>query len=522
LGCTQLPKEHFSSQPAAVSIVETRIISKGLLQISSSYTENMNIFHSRCSGALIHTPDLSLDSCVAVTAANCFHKIPKSALNIVEMIDGRGTVVKTYPVTGITEHPEFKAEEGIQTPAQAARDLALVEFNCTLPAAIQAGKLTDVTELSNTSRLYTAVFQQLEQPPEKKDFLEFISFGWYKKEKPAPVYKLTHNKMQFRNIETPDNDKLKTEKYPPSVVNIDPIQEPCDGQSGAPLFLEKDNELYLVGISSSGAGFCEKGKLRFTAAARHAGWMKEVLRTKDLLPPESSPISAVTPEPKNPKPESLIDLVLNLDSEPEAAFSQQLALTRTLPKSKGQKSDLNNREHLITRQTKTQRNPAKDKKISLSAKKTLPSPVIEEPSAIPLQDDEWIPDHNDSPHITSHSKKPETAKASVSIDIPPIPTAHGEDGSEPCMGVKLITQSKSRVWGTVVNLVDKDATQITDESLKCELPNGHVLCVVSNPAATGSGQSRAVLSQDITHNGCGKFYSGRIIYLYPSDFEIKQ
>ena len=531
LGCTVAPKEQLSAQSTPVSLVETRILSKGLLQISTSFTENLNNFTSRCSGALIHTPDLSLDSCVAITAANCFHNYPKSALHVVEMFDGRGNIVRSYPVSGITQHPDFKAQDGTQTRSQAARDIALVEFNCALPAAIQPSKLTHVSALGNTSRLYTASFERVEQPQEEDNMLTLITFGWYKKEIKPVVHKMTHHKMQFRNLETPDTEKFISEKNPPAVVNIDPIQEPCDGQSGAPLFMEKDNDLFLVGISSSGAGYCEKNKLRFTAASHHSQWIKEVLRTKDLLAPESSPTIARNEPSNTAHQNSTVQPPVTVKNTPLADGA-----SRNLPKPSDTLLDLVlQSETQIDKKPKSKKSASKKNTVSLAAKKPLrnldteasyftseDASVLEEQA----QMNEPEKEREDVPPVElpkpQKSQKPLRASPNIRIDVPPIPPSAAEETQEPCMGVRLITQSKSRVWGTVVNLVDKDSTQINDNALKCELPNGHALCVVSTPSATGSGLSRTVLSQDVNHQGCGKFYSGRIIYLYSADFEVGQ
>ncbi|NBW81120.1 hypothetical protein EBR21_05135, partial [bacterium] len=101
---------------------------------------------------------------------------------------------------------------------------------------------------------------------------------------------------------------------------------------------------------------------------------------------------------------------------------------------------------------------------------------------------------------------------------PPPPPQDAVD--EVCLGIRLTAKSKSTVWGTVVKLVDKDFAQISDESLKCELANDNELCVVGRPTATGTGNSRVVLSQSINQPGCSKFYSGRAIYILQEDFQF--
>lgn len=549
-GCIVERRLYTPPPPPPVSVVENRILLKGLLQISSQFTEGLNTFQSRCSGALIHSPDLSLDSCVALTAANCFDNLPKNAMHTVEMIDSRGQIARSFPVSGISGHPDFVAADGTQTPSLAARDLALVEFSCTLPAAIQSSRLAEVSTISSTSRLFTASFEPEDAPKEETDVLGLLSFGFFKK-KPAPAsYRLSYGKMQFKGLETPDSEKFKSEKNSPAVVNIEPVREPCDIQSGSPLFVEHNNDLFLVGISSSGAGFCEKNKLRFTAAAHHTRWIKEALRTKEMVAvetapdipdvPESAPAANSSASPARGKKDDALLSAAGSLPQPSAHQKADVAdfkseslqdpdeLSPQISESTPAKSNSNGKtaesKPKSRKKEKGKKTAAKSKPFSMAAKKPIPPPVADLPPQFPAADDDAEAAGFGEPADQSGSFAGKNSSSSVlRTDVPPIPSGGVlEEADQPCMGVRLVTQSKSRVWGTVINLLDKDSTQIADDSLKCEIPNGYTLCAVSAPAATGSGLSRTVLSQDIDYKGCGKFYSGKIIYLYPADFDLGQ
>lgn len=87
-----------------------------------------------------------------------------------------------------------------------------------------------------------------------------------------------------------------------------------------------------------------------------------------------------------------------------------------------------------------------------------------------------------------------------------------------CTGRKWGVSAKTRVWGTVITLVDKDSNQIADENLKCNLPNDTELCFVSHPVSTGTGRSKAELLEDMDVGGCDKFKAGGSIYMHLPDF----
>jgi hypothetical protein len=110
---------------------------------------------------------------------------------------------------------------------------------------------------------------------------------------------------------------------------------------------------------------------------------------------------------------------------------------------------------------------------------------------------------------------PPVARATV----PPLPVSEELDEVvKVCTGRKFIANSKTRVWGTVIKLIDKDSTQISDDTMKCDFPNESELCLTSNPVATGTGNSRAELLEDVELAGCGKFKAGKSIYIFMPDF----
>ncbi len=525
----------------SLSPTDTRILSRGILQISTSYTRNTDTFNSTCSAVLVHTPEPSLNYCVALTAANCFDNIPSNAMHVVEMVDGKGNVVKSYRVSDVTQHPEFRSLSGQQTTLQAAVDVAIVEFKCALPSAIQPSRILDISKLAEGSRLMLASYKRVEPPAEKEDFVSLLTGLFVQKEKPAPMLKLEQSHVQFQGFEIAPMPLLPTTEAPKATLNIDDSsgRNPCDGQSGGPVFFEKDNELFLVGTASSGAGFCDKNKFRYAATSLHTLWLNTTLKTKKFstvdpsLAGEQNKSYDSALELPLPAPARVADLARDVHIEPakvvpllpEIPLEHATVVTplpeptipTELPKGRNKKpsdTDKNSRKN----SRYTQESKPKQKKVSLAAKKPLP--VSYDSEFENTDSNDFIaPDsnlNNNDPTQTSHSSP---AKEEKVPPIPPPPLAETDDA---CMGVRLVAQSKSRVWGTVIKLIDKESSLITDESLKCELANGQTLCVVSNPVPTGSGESRAVLSQNITQSGCTKFYSGRMIYLTAPDFEVGQ
>lgn len=315
-------------------------------------------------------------------------------------------------------------------------------------------------------------------------------------------------------------------------------RSPCDGQSGGPVFLEKDNELFLVGTASSGAGFCDKIKFRYAAASLHTLWINTTLKTKKfstidpLLVGERHKADDSTIELPLPTQSSVADSRRDVTHEPSTVVSPvpdipleyasvgtplpEPTIPTELPKGRNKTSSDTVTQSRSNSRT-TQGSKTKQKKVSLTAKKPIvPSYDMEFENNGP--NDSFDPENST---FTEDSKQTLNSSPSTETQVPPIPPPPAET-DDACMGVRLMAQSKSRVWGTVIKLIDKESSLIPDESLKCELANGQTLCVVSSPVPTGSGDSRAVLSQNIAQSGCSKFYSGRMIYLSAPDFEVGQ
>jgi hypothetical protein len=88
-----------------------------------------------------------------------------------------------------------------------------------------------------------------------------------------------------------------------------------------------------------------------------------------------------------------------------------------------------------------------------------------------------------------------------------------------CAGVGLRVKAVTRSWGTILKLIDKDSTQISDSSLKCNLKNESLLCLSEIPNATGTGHSTSKLAEPVPAEGCEKFSAGRQVYIYRPDFQ---
>jgi hypothetical protein len=501
---------------------ESRYLSKGLVRLTTAYTIDNNQFNSTCSAALIHTPEASLNYCVAVSAAHCFQNIPKSAQHSIEVLDRTGIVIKSYRAAEIYTHPEFVASDGPQTAEQAANDVALIEFKCSLPNGIQPSKILDISQLPANASVTVASHERLpEQKQERENFVSRFLFPDSAKT-PAPAARLQLRSLQVLSTDFPMTDKKYPAQQLAGFLSLEQNSEltACSGHSGAPAFFEHGNEIFLVATASSGQGFCDGNNLRFTLMSPHADWINKTMEHKFVVPALLRPKKA---EPQKTE----ISAVPNEDLEVISPIAVATAASTFATPSA---------VVVDTAPAAAKPTPAS---LKPSAARTTP-PADAKPAAALVRLNaaaaiipQKLPTAN--PAIRKRVEKVKPAEADVKIEsvaetpavrpvvrptVPPIPPPPPESSNSECLAVRLSAESKSRVWGTVLKLVDKESSLIVDDSLKCDFPNDGEICVVANPVATGTGFARAVLSQGINFAGCEKFYSGRTIYLDAADFKI--
>ena len=82
----------------------------------------------------------------------------------------------------------------------------------------------------------------------------------------------------------------------------------------------------------------------------------------------------------------------------------------------------------------------------------------------------------------------------------------------------MVANSKTRVWGTVIKLIDRPSNEILDERMKCDIPNEVEICLNSDQSLASSGHVAAQLLLDIELGGCERFKSGETVYFLKTDF----
>lgn len=533
LGCNRANQIESYLPASTASLAESRILAKGVIRLSTTYSLSMNEFNSTCTATLIHSPDSSLNSCVAITAAHCFRHIPKSAQHTIEIIDGKGNISKTYRVSEVKIHPDFSATDAAQTVEQSAVDVAVMEFKCALPNGIQPSQVLDINQLPPGAKLTLANYERV--PTENSQEKSFFEFDYFFKKtvEVLPVARLTQNSAQILSIDFQNLLSSTNESVKKGVLTLEtlPPRNPCENASGAPAFYAHEKEVYLVATASSGIGFCDKSNLRYSVTSSHADWINKALDTQIIRPLEIQTTQQanirITEPKKTPKPEFFDLDTLVVPSVASAASAQPTVKaaptpTRVLPTIRPTNDRKNTQSTTSTKESKSLVKPvtAVPKTVRLSAKSVFAPPTPVAPPAPP----ETIETTETRPEAPEQSRRPAptvSADPLVRPTVPPIPTAPADSTSENCSGIGLIARSKSRVWGTVIKLIDKETSQLSDASLKCDVPNESEICVVSYPIATGSGSSRTVLSQGISSEGCENFYSGRTIYLDPGDFQSR-
>lgn len=118
---------------------------------------------------------------------------------------------------------------------------------------------------------------------------------------------------------------------------------------------------------------------------------------------------------------------------------------------------------------------------------------------------------------------PIVAENPENADVPePAAAPAAEHASQPagrlCTGTVLKVKAVTRPWGTIIKLIDKDSSQISEPSFKCNLKNETQLCLSGSLKPTGTGNSSSMLAEAVSADGCEKFTKGRRVYIYRPDF----
>lgn len=447
---------------------ESRVQNMGIVRLRSTYSLASGNFRSTCTGTLLHGGDQSFRECVVLSAAHCFKNLPRGAEHSIEFLDSIGNVQKIYRANAIFIHPEFTSQDAKISMEQSSVDAALVKFNCSLPASIKSARVIDFNQVPIASALVVAGFGLTKSEHAMAAENEAKGLGRIVTEDAPMATRLMQTSMQLRSVDFPMLKSSGPGSQIPGVFSLIGMngQSSCEGDSGGPAFFDSGRELLLVASTSAGPAFCERATARYTLASPLIPWMEEVVG------------------------KGVVSFVRQLNNDnPTARVSSPSTTTPPQPISA----------------------PARPLAVPEGIPVRLPSVSI--PTTKPIQ-----------PKITKMPVPPPTIPAPTVLPVaratvPPLPEPEDLDEVvKVCTGRKFIANSKTRVWGTVIKLIDKDSTLISDDTMKCDFPNESEVCLTGNPVATGTGNSRAELLEDVELAGCGKFKAGKSIYIFMPDF----
>ncbi|NBW82293.1 hypothetical protein EBR21_11120, partial [bacterium] len=318
-GCKSATGVDATSKSISANAADRRIMSKGVMRLKTTYTLDSNQFSSTCAAVLIHTPEPSLNYCVAITAAHCFRHIPDYAQHSLEIIDGKGDILKSHRVSEVTVHPEFTATDAAQTFEQAASDVALLEFKCALPEAIQPALVLDVSAVTSDAKFFTTKFMAVktEQKSGPMDTLIDRLLG-HEPMSTFPIY-LFQSPVELLSVDFPGGNSGSQLSSSTGVLNLSNPSENdvCSGDAGAPAFAQIGQETYLIATASSGTGFCDKEKLLYSITSSHAKWINKTLET-EVVVPRTSPEPTISAEKMTEsKTKKLDSKVLDLSGKEE-------------------------------------------------------------------------------------------------------------------------------------------------------------------------------------------------------------
>lgn len=448
---------------------DSRVQNIGIVRLRSTYSLASGNFRSTCTGTLLHSGDQSFRECVVLSAAHCFKNLPRGTEHSIEFLDSIGNVQRIFRANAIFIHPEFTSLDAKISMEQSSVDAALVKFNCSLPASIKSARMIDFNQVPIASTLVVAGFGLTKSEYAMAAENEAKGLGRTITEDAPMATKLMQTLMQLRSVDFPMLKSSDNGGQLPGVFSLTGVngQSSCEGDSGGPAFFDSGRELLLVASTSAGPAFCERATARYTLASPLIPWMEEVVG------------------------KGVVSFVSQLNNDNSRAKVPPPTTTTT------------------PRQAIS--GPARP----LTVPEGIPArlPDVSVPPSKPI-----APQTTKMPAPPAAIASP-TARPVARATVPPIPEPEEIDEEvKVCTGRRFVANSKTRVWGTVIKLLDKDSTQISDDTMKCDFPNESEVCLSGNPISTGTGHSRAELLDDVELIGCGKFKAGRSIFIFMPDF----
>lgn len=503
----------------------------GIVRIRSTYSLASGDFQSTCSGVLLHSGDKSVTECVALSAASCFKHMPRNAEHSIEFFDPDGRSSKLFRAHDILIHPSFDAQDARLSLSESARDVALIKFNCTLPVSVQSVRIANFKSVPVNGKLLTLspVSEDSDSSTIRyvRNTVRIESFDF-----PAQTYTQS-NSLEQDGVLTLRNHGGQSE---------------CGGIPGSPVFFQNGRELLLIASLSLPASDCLRSTHRYTLLSPHVEWMKKTIGTgavsydsrlnsaliedfeerQPATQPESNKLQSAVVEKSQPAPLGAPLTLPRASALVQSAAKKapkQLIVPTVAPSSQkaGPISQLKQKNSEGSDSKHTHRSELKQKgslppqpktnrttKTELRAKSSVRLPSKPTPTPKPERD-------SSSPrNIANDSKLPnssiEIQPFQDRIDIPP-PALQNQ-----CVGKRLVANSKTRVWGTVIKLIDRPSDEILDETMKCDIPNEVEICLSSEPLPTHSSHAVARLLLDLEMPGCEKFKSGESVYILNSDF----
>lgn len=469
----------------------------GIARIRSTYSLASGSFQSTCSGVLLHSGDKAVSECVVLSAASCFKHIPRIAEHSIEFFDPDGRSSKLFRAHDILIHPDFDAADAQLSLSESAFDLALVKFNCTLPVSVRSVRIADFDQVPVNGKLIAVHSgsrnneSESMQPTRSQVRIESIDF---------PVQRTAH----------------ENSTEPPGVLTLRNTtgELECVGNPGSPVFFQSGRELLLIANLSMPATDCFRSTHRYTLLSPHIKWMKKVLGTgavsyEDRLTNELIENTQITVPPK--PSETVIAQVSPTEKPQPLPLDIPLTLPRAsaIVRNAAQKAPKKLTAPTVTLRAQKNAQPPSDPKKKKSAAPPERMQTQTPTPDVPQEQTELQTRDSDS-GVTESSI--EIQPFQDRIDIPP-PTPQNQ-----CVGRRMVANSKTRVWGTVIKLIDRPSNEILDERMKCDIPNEVEICLNSDQSLASSGHVAAQLLLDIELGGCERFKSGETVYFLKTDF----